>query len=76
MVYWLAKDYLIVTVTQHSQTATNDAAEHLCGVNSWDSLTEEYNKNGKMVHGEPSADHIQICSTPDLVPLTSFEPAR
>lgn len=64
------------TFIQHSQTAMNDAAEHHCGVNSWHSLTEEYNKNGEMVHGEPSADHIQIHSTPDLVPLNSFEPSR
>lgn len=62
------------TFIQHSQTAMNDAAENLCVVNSWDSLTEDY-KNREMLHGECSADHIQICCTPDLVPLTSFEPA-
>lgn len=64
------------TFTHHSQTAMNDASEHLCGVNSWDSLTEMCNENRKMGHSEPATDHIQIFSTPDLVPLTSFEPAR
>lgn len=54
--------YNSTTFIQHSQTAINDAAEHLHGVNSWDSLAEEY-KNGGMAHGEPFADHIKICST-------------
>lgn len=49
--------YSSTTFIQHSQTAMNDATEHLDGVNRWDSLTEGY-KNGGMAHGEPFADHI------------------